>query len=286
MPNAAEISPELLSRTRAALEKTLAAGELEITLLPDVAVHILNNPMQDDTNIQELSALIQRDQVLAASVLRVVNSAAFLGDKRVTSLRQAVTRLGLVALRELVLAAVFKSRLFNVPSYEAYLQDIWQVSAITAAYAREVATACAGDVETAFLCGLLHNVGKPAILLALIDLGREVPTNVGCVALLEAVPDLQLRAGVMIADTWKLPDEIKTAIAFQDRWEEAPTDASLAKTTALAKLLTHNLLFPGSSDEKSIHTLPLCQSLGVKEESVTHLLSLQDKVAAFAESFG
>ncbi len=280
-----DIPAEDLARVRAALKRELAAGKLEIPLLPDVAVNILSNPLNDNTNINALSELIHRDQTLAAHVLKVVNSPAFMGEQRVVSLKQAVMRLGLSNLRELVLAVAFQSRLFDIPRFEVFLQETWQFSAATAAYAREVAELCGLDRESGFLCGLLHNVGKPALLMKLIDLHREIPPGADSLALLEACPDLQIQAGGIIGDKWALPLEVKNAIAYQNRWDEPQEHATHAKVTALSKTLTDNV-FVAKLDEQSACELPVCKALGLTQEKIAFLLAKRDEVAAFAESFG
>ena len=42
------------------------------------------------------------------------------------------------------------------------------------AFAKEIARMRRANVESAFLCGLLHDIGKPVILQALADLQRDI----------------------------------------------------------------------------------------------------------------
>src|SRR5262249_36603395 len=58
---------------------------------------------RDDVSLKALSALIERDQSLAARLLRLANSALFAVRTKVTGISQAVTLLGFARVRDLVL---------------------------------------------------------------------------------------------------------------------------------------------------------------------------------------
>src|SRR5262245_58414477 len=70
---------------------------------PEVAQRMLVAVNRDDVRVQDLAKLIARDQALTARLLRLANSAFFAIRSRVTSIPQAVTLLGFVRVRDLVL---------------------------------------------------------------------------------------------------------------------------------------------------------------------------------------
>ena len=57
-----------------------------------------------------------------------------------------------------------QSGVFRVPGYEPVLNQLWRHALASGAFAKEIARVRRLNVESAFLCGLLHSVGKPALL--------------------------------------------------------------------------------------------------------------------------
>ena len=75
---------------RTLVTKNLEEGNLDLPLLPPVADQVLmvcNNPRADST---KLSTLIQQDQALAAQILRIANSPAYLPRSPIGSLTQVI----------------------------------------------------------------------------------------------------------------------------------------------------------------------------------------------------
>jgi putative nucleotidyltransferase with HDIG domain len=132
----------------------------ELPLLPAVVAELLTlDPLAEDY-FERLLGLAERDPPLAARVLRVANSPASAPRQPIIALRQAVTRLGAEACGELVLAMAVM-RVF-VPRSEAQ-RGLWLHALQTALAARRL---CAYHgpwrmlAEPAYLCGLLHDIGR------------------------------------------------------------------------------------------------------------------------------
>lgn len=89
----------------------LAAGELEVPLLPEVATEVLSSTLDDKVTAARLAELIQQDQALAAHLLRVVNAPAFRGSVQIVALQQAIARLGMERIREIALTISLKGTL-------------------------------------------------------------------------------------------------------------------------------------------------------------------------------
>src|SRR5215470_332766 len=98
------------------LETRIASGTLELPILPHVASQVLAMSTSDVTNARSLAALLHHDQAIAAHVLRVANSFFYRPRMPLVSLQQAISRLGLASLREIVITVSMQSRIFNVPS--------------------------------------------------------------------------------------------------------------------------------------------------------------------------
>src|SRR4051794_18613299 len=104
----------------------IASGALELPLLPHVAGQVCALSTSDDASARSLAALLHRDQAIAAHVLRVANSPLYRPRVPIVSLQQAISRLGMTTLREIVLTVSMRSRVFNVSGYTTEIHALWQ----------------------------------------------------------------------------------------------------------------------------------------------------------------
>ena len=258
----------------ALVEDQLASQQLELPVLPTVAAEILPLCQDESVDAARLSSIIHRDQALAAHVLRVANSAAHVGSVPCSSLQQAVSRLGMRCITEIVVAVAVKGRLFGKGSCIGVLQILWRHSVLTASFTKEIARARRRNVEIAFLCGLLHDIGK-AVLLTNIDrlLGDH---EVSMDELSAALQCHHARAGRMLAEQWKMPDQIVECIEHHDSYEAAPRFGELAMTVCLANLIANSLTVedqgrPVGADGLRRH--PVLASLNIYPDQLDELFA-------------
>jgi len=135
---------------------------------PDVIAkitHLLQNP---STNAEVLGRAIRTDQVLASTVLKLVNSAFYGFPGRIGSISHAVVLLGFSTVKNIVLTAtimdIFK---MNINS-KFNMQDMWKHSLACGAAAQCLARALGIEQkEECFIAGLVHDIGK-AIMFQLM----------------------------------------------------------------------------------------------------------------------
>ncbi|MFN9442816.1 MAG: HDOD domain-containing protein [Planctomycetota bacterium] len=193
--------------------RAIASGKMQLPPLPATATEVLSSCQSDTIDAARLSSVMHRDPALAASVLRVANSSSYVGRVPCRVLQQAISRLGLRLVAEIVTAVAVRGRLFANPRCAELLAALWQHSVLTAFFAKEIARMRRRNVEIAFLCGLLHDIGK-AVLLNGIDrvlAGEQSTPELG--TLLAAVREQHMAAGALLAAEWKLPDQIAESIA-------------------------------------------------------------------------
>ena len=267
------------------MNERIEAGKLEMPILPDIAVKILNNALDQNIDIHTLSELIHRDQTLAGHVLRVSNSAAYAAATNIISLQQALIRLGMVQLREIVVAVAFKSRIFHVPGQEALMKRLWRSSAGAAAYAKEIAQLRRQDVEKAFLCGLLHDVAKPVLLLALVDIQRELHQKFDLGEVLASLEDFPMRVGSIIAEELAVPPQIRETMLYYSKYNEAPTFREDAMQICLADRLSQFVFSSDKPDESTFLNHPVFEDMKLTDEETGALLAKRDEVIKFVDSF-
>lgn len=131
-----------------------------LATLPHVTARVLKLVDDPDVTASELERLVSTDAVLAARVLKVVNSAFYGRPASVNSIRQAIVMIGFPGLRVVALAASL-TKLFRITNaYKDFdPRGPWLHSAAVATAAQMIAERVGGDSDELFLAGLLHDVG-------------------------------------------------------------------------------------------------------------------------------
>jgi len=275
----------LPANLRELLETRIASGALELPILPHVASQILAMSTSDDTDVRRLAELLHRDQAIAAHVLRVANAPLYRPRVPLVSLQQAISRLGLATLREIVITVSMQSRMFNVPSYAAEARALWRHAVYTAAYAREIARRCRRNVEGAFLGGLLHDVSKPVLLLALADLQAQLQEPIPLPVVTTAMDVYHTQVGAVLASTWTLPPEVCESMVYHHDYSAAPAYPEAALITCLADRVAYALAQPDIVLEHLRHD-PLWTQLNLYPDDVEALLGEHQAIVQFAEAIG
>ena len=219
----APTTPSLPGPVRVALQKVLA-GELELPLLPDTASRVMSLCNDDKCDARNLSEMIQRDQALAGHVLRVSNSAAYAPKEPIVSLQQSVSRLGIGTICEIAMAVALKGRIFQVPGFQARIRELWVHSSATGMFAKEIARLLRRNVESAFMCGLLHDVGKPLVMQLMCDLAKQRNAKSIPPLVMEAAMDeFHCEVGCRMVERWQLAEWMTEAIRFHHDHAQACT---------------------------------------------------------------
>lgn len=273
--------PELRDRLRA----DIAAGHLELPVLPATAAAVLEAVRDENTGARRLADIIQRDQSMAAHLLRVANSATFAAAQAIVSLPQAINRLGLSTVSEIATSVAVKGKIFNVPKYDAHLRELWMHSAAAGAWAREVARLRRRNVEGAFLCGLLHDIGQPVLLQAVTDLEKQSRTTWDLAAVLATVHELHAEVGAELIRRWGLPAWMAEAIGAHHDPLSATHHVDESLTTALADRLSHWALEQEESDTEELAGLEILHELNIYPEELQQLLAARECIIAITEAW-
>ena len=186
--------------------------------IPKVVQELIESFKKEDVNSEELASKIAMDQVLSAKVLRMANSAHFGVSRTIASTNDAVVLLGFNALRTLVLASGLTGA-FKAP--EGFnIEDFWKISFRTGAVAKWLAKNVKADPETAFTCGMLHNVGSVLLHLGVseqaLSIDKAVELGADRVELeMSQIGVSYPQVGEELALRWKFPEEISKAIGEQ-----------------------------------------------------------------------
>ena len=201
-----------------------------IVHLPATAVKVVQLARDSNVSFSELGKLIQYDPGLSSNILRLANSAVFASPRSISSIPDALVRLGVEQVVELVLAsAVSRMAASQVEGYHLRSGQLWEHSISVAVGTQQLARALNIDIpEYAFTAALLHDIGKVALgtfveldLAAIMDLvySQHIPFQE---AERETLGIDHAELGAILLAKWGLPAHIIEVT----RWHHRPKQAS------------------------------------------------------------
>jgi signal transduction histidine kinase/HD-like signal output (HDOD) protein len=134
--------------------------------MPQILIKLLAHLQADDLGMQELAALVAKDAGMTGKILTVASSSAYHRGARQPNLEQAMVALGTDMIKTLVISdSVFQTFNSFPNSGATDLRAFWKHSLLAAVLARDLARHINySQPEEAYLAGLLHNVGRLALL--------------------------------------------------------------------------------------------------------------------------
>jgi HD-like signal output (HDOD) protein len=193
------------------IREQLARDDQQIPMFHPIALKLQDTLKTGDYTIQQVIGLISKDQALTSQILRMANSAFFSGLSKVATLKDAVVRLGTVQIANLaMLATQENSYSFTAPEFKAVSQSLWKHSMGCAMGSRWLARKSGYQEleQEAFLCGLLHDIGKLFILKVLATIPRDdhPGPSFSRELLLELMDCIHCEAGHTLMQKWNLPN--------------------------------------------------------------------------------
>jgi HD-like signal output (HDOD) protein len=181
--------------------------------------------------------------MITGRIIKLVQSPIYSGASPLTSLRDALVRLGLKTLRDVVMQLAMNMKVFRSADYADTMELIRRHSTMTAHFSKVGSKYSPLEGDYAFLAGLLHDAGLAGTLLALSkNKGkRKSPPNL--IAIWPALDRVHTRAGELMAEHWKLMPDIKLAMGHHHQVILDGHPHPLAATVCLANELAHALGF-------------------------------------------
>ena len=159
-----------------------------------------------------MKKLITSDQALTAQVLSVSNSSFYKGLTQVSTIRNAIVRLGINEVSNIVVMVTHEN---NFRSKNPFVNDImkqlWRHSLGCALTAHWLAKHCGltGIAHETFFAGLLHDVGKLFVLTVIDDLVHDGKLDIdpSPALVMEAMDTLHAGHGHTLMSHWNLPEK-------------------------------------------------------------------------------
>ncbi len=208
------------------LAEDLNSKNIQLPSFPDVVINIRTSLEDPKCSSERLADVVRTDPVLAARLLIAANSAFHnRAGIEIVDLNLAISRLGFEVVRNTAITLAVE-QIFAASEHkelQAAVKEIW-TSSLSLASMSFVIARNAGNVnpDTAFLCGLLHEIGK----LYILTKARDYPKLMGDPESLRTVQEQWYASiGKSIIEAWGFSAEIAESL---DLDENINTDSAAA----------------------------------------------------------
>lgn len=236
-------------------------------VLPATVSRIMEVTNDPNSSAQDVMEVIQPDQSLSLTVLKIANSVLFGRPKKVDSLKLAVTILGYNEVQSIALSKALYNSFNELPREQRPFIDIfWQHSFLCGLAARRIAGDLDYQQDIAFMAGLIHDVGK---LVMLQTFGEDYTPGLWMARLsIESMLEEEKQIfsfahdeiGGQLLSKWNFPDTLMSAVSCHHHPENAKTEKAYAYVVQLADILSFYCSNPEYIDEDIVtivtNTLP------------------------------
>jgi len=267
------------------LAEALNSKDIALPSFPDVVVQI-RTALEDPTCTAERLAQVARtDPVLVSRLLKVVNSAFHnRAGIEIVDLGLAISRLGFESVRNTAITLAVE-QIFDASQQQglkARLKVLWDNSIEMSSMCYTLAHRSHGvNADNAFLCGLLHEVGK----LYILTKARDYPNLLGNDDSLEQVmAQWSPSIGQSIVQAWGFPEEIaETMDAVSVSANQVASDPSMVDVVAASQLLLLNAeaALADADQHVSMNRLGITSDnfAAVAESCEMHAMSMRQSVS-------
>ena len=259
------------------LATDISSGEFLLPSWPEIAVQINRALDNDECSMEQVVRLIGSEPVLAARLLKVVNSDLHDGGEPIKDLRTAVNRLGVDVVRGEAISLSTEQSCHGLVlrPIKPYLAELWRhsirVAAITYILAKQYTKI---SPDEAHLAGLLHDVGKLYVLMRI----QDNPVFIDNERSLQEIMDAwHTSIGAAIIESWKFSEELAAAVRDHELYDlEGVRSPNLTDVVAVANLLANQQKVE-SVNQIDLNKIPACHRLRLHPEINAEVIRASEK---------
>jgi len=219
--------------------------------LPGIVAKLTKMADDPDTTTEQMGRVISKDHILAAKLLKLVNSAFYGFPQRISSLSSAIILLGFSVVKSLIISA----------SIFEFMEDqdveLWEHSlgcaVVCSVLAKRLGVAEPEEVSTA---GLIHDIGKVAIKM---ELPKEYAA-INAIVLKNNIPMRKAEeqvlgfdhaeAGGWLTKSWNLPKKLVEPITCHHDPRKAKDEQLNSSIIHFSDILIRGMGYGHASDKK------------------------------------
>jgi putative nucleotidyltransferase with HDIG domain len=236
---------------------------------------------QSFSDALRIEKAISRDPFISAQIVSVANSPMFAPRMPIVSVRDAIVRIGLSNVNDIVLMVVTSSTMFRVRGFEEHVGQVAARFPATALAARVIASSIRLPVEAAFTAGLLHDIGDLVLLDRAVRTGKVTPEIARepalCGVVMDAVRAHHCKVGAAVCTAWRLPASTVDAAAHHHDYKLGGHHFSanlVAAADAFADAMGIGISSPRTLDPAE----PVFLDLGLKPDQLASALTQFEKL--------
>lgn len=260
--------------------KEVAANISELATFPEVAIQISDAIADENSEVEDISALVETDPALSAAILRIANSPIYSVGGTVESVKKAVVVVGFKELRDLSFGICATRTFQGVPNELISVEDFWKHSLYCAVASQQVANhgnICRG--ESLFTMGLLHDIGQLAMFNQYPGLSRDalsisLDENNGLMPYLSERKVFgfdHMDVGLELAKLWKFPQNLGAAIGRH----HTPYDYSNTTEASVAVHAGNSIAVLAELDTEDFSEVPPIHSKAIEQLGLDESKMLQ-----------
>ncbi|MDR0362575.1 MAG: HDOD domain-containing protein [Planctomycetota bacterium] len=228
----------------------------DMPILPDVVAKLTQLIASPRTTASDINEILSRDPSLTARILRLVNSSYYGFSRRITTITNAVVILGFNQVRNLALSAFIMDN-FSVSKASGFdMKAFWRHSIGTALVAGHIAKGLRVKLEEdAFVCALLHDLGKSVMAMKAPEDMRAVLAVVEAERIVfheaekKTLDYDHATIGAALMERWNLPElMVEVARCHHDPESASEETRPLASVVNFADIIARSTLMGSAGD--------------------------------------
>jgi diguanylate cyclase (GGDEF)-like protein len=243
-----------------------------------VAARLIEIADDPDLSMTMVAEVLRTDPALSAKLLRLANSPLYARRRRIDTLQQAVTMLGLDAVMTAALSLTLLSDGETMGSTSPVFRTHWTRSVHAAVAAQALAQRCTGvPPADAFLAALVQDIG--VLVVARLEPDTYVPLNRSSTHAefltceIAALGADHAEIGAELLESWNLPNHVVEAVRNSHDFDRAAQDR-LMSIVAISGLIADAI---AGVTEAGHDAADFAARIGIEQDTFAKVL---DDVAA------
>jgi HD-like signal output (HDOD) protein len=246
-------------------------SDTAMPMLPALANEILRLALDPEVSAARISTVVAKDPVLATRVIRLANSAFSAPVVEISTISEAVVRVGTRAVRNVVVAECMASRLKDPRIYGDEGRTLIDHSIGTAYLAWLISDRVRESPDEAFLYGLLHDIGKLLLLKLAYDYQKRFAVVLARQEVDAVVAGQHAGFGGHLLQQWHLPPTLDDPVMWHHEPEKAQQNPRAARVAYAANRLAHRYGFGCPRDEFDPLGDPRIAEAGIDGEGLAQI---------------
>jgi HD-like signal output (HDOD) protein len=258
--------------------------KLNLPVFPEVATELQSLLKDDSTPMDKIASVISKDQAMVGRVLKLANSTFFSGLKQISTIKDALMRLGVNQVYNCLIVTNQQGYYRSANKIlNEYLQILWKHALCTAAGSRWLLQKIGYRelAEQGFLAGLLHDIGKLLLIKVIEAITSEHEnTRFSEVFIAEVLESMHVEQGYLLMQEWTIPAEFCNVVR-DHHLEDFDTEDTLLLAVRIVDQVCRKVGVSTNPDTQLVPaSLPEVHALSVKGIVLAELeITIEDTIS-------